>query len=343
MNPADEEAAKIEPPADGVAGSHDVLRLRATLKNLQPISLPHKPVEDLHGSGDKLNKQFEGLLPPKPQQKPAEDLQSLIAKIDRHLDHETSERTTIYDRLRAIDGQMKGLESQTKRRASGAFGRYLVAICLGVAVTLAWQPYAEATKQIIATRAPELGWSPEAKQMIASWVQQLGWTKPPVVEDTPAPVAQTAPETVAPTAAPSLDPEQVQQMTRSLTALQQSAEQLARTEDQMAHEITRLQAADVEILLKLPAPPPPPIAAALAVAGRPAPGRAPSSENTQTEVALRASCGPDVQRLCGGFSRENGGVIKCLSSHRTELSPICVAYFNAQKGAPKATSPNRHP
>ena len=134
MNPADEQAAKIEP---SVAGSHDVVRLRATLNNHQRISLQSKPAEDLH---------------------------SLIAKIDRHLDHETSERTTIYDRLRALDGQMKGLESQTKRRASGAFGRYLVAICLGVAVTLAWQPYTEATKQIIATKAPELGWSPEASK-----------------------------------------------------------------------------------------------------------------------------------------------------------------------------------
>jgi len=177
--------------------------------------------------------------------------------------------------------------------------------------------------------------------MIAGWVQQLGWTKPPVVENTPAPVTQTAPETVAPTAVPSLDPEQVQQMTQRLALLRQTVEQLASTQNQMAHEITRLQAADVEILLKLPAPPPPPIAAAPAVAGRPAPGGAPSSENTQTEVALRASCGPDVQRLCAGFSRENGGVIKCLNSHRMELSSICVAYFSAQKGAPKATSPNR--
>jgi hypothetical protein len=74
---------------------------------------------------------------------------------------------------------------------------------------------------------------------------------------------------------------------------------------------------------------------------RPAPGGAPSSANTQTEVALRANCGPDVQRLCRVISWENGDVIKCLNSHRMELSPICVAYFNAQKGAPKATSPNR--
>jgi hypothetical protein len=54
-----------------------------------------------------------------------------------------------------------------------------------------------------------------------------------------------------------------------------------------------------------------------------------------------------VQRLCRGISWENGGVIKCLNSHRMELSPTCDTHFNempvhpaAQKDAPKATSPN---
>jgi hypothetical protein len=65
-----------------------------------------------------------------------------------------------------------------------------------------------------------------------------------------------------------------------------------------------------------------------------------------TASALRASCGPDVQALCGGVSRNNGGVVKCLSSHRTELSPTCDAFFKemlvrraAQKGVPKTTPP----
>jgi hypothetical protein len=47
------------------------------------------------------------------------------------------------------------------RPASRGFARYMLAICIGVAATLAWQSYSQATKQIIATRAPELGWSPE--------------------------------------------------------------------------------------------------------------------------------------------------------------------------------------
>ena len=258
-----------------------------------------KPAEDLHGSDD------ISLQP-----KPGEDL-DIIPRVSR-LDGETS------DRVRAM-------ESRTKRRSSRGFARFLVAICIGVAGTLAWQSYGEVTKQIMAASAPELGWSPEAKQMIASWVQQLGWAKlatgpentaaqRPVPKMTQAaPVAQTAPENVTPKApaAPSIDPEQVHRMAMDLTALRQTVEQLAASQDQMVREIARLKAADGEILAKVtPAPPPPPPTAPPALAGRPVAGGVPSSANTQTEVALRTNCGPDVKRFCRGISWENGGVIK---------------------------------
>ena len=96
-------------------------------------------------------------------------------------------------------------------------------------------------------------------------------------------------------------------------------------------------------------------------AARPTLGAVASSQNTQspgppsaipatshavTASALQASCGPDVQTLCGGMFRDNGGVVKCLSSHRMELSPTCDAFFKemlvrraAQKGAPKTAPP----
>jgi len=226
MSPADEMAGK--PDAAGFGGEPDQ-QLRAILDNLGRIA----PQDDLHSG------------------------------FTSRLDEEASERKAIHDRLVAI-------ESQTKRRGSRGFARFLLAICIGVAGTLAWQSYGESAKQIIATRAPELGWSPEAKQMIASWVQQLGWTKPPagpentVVRpsalETPqaAPVAQTASENVAPKApaAASLDPEQVQQLTRSLTTLQQIVLQLAAGQDRMAREMARLESDLVDILLKTPEPPP---------------------------------------------------------------------------------------
>jgi hypothetical protein len=247
MNPADEVPAKVEAPESTSA----------------PADFGHK-LDERSSVSD-----------PGAASRPVEDLHSLLLRISHHLDYETSERSTIYYRLLAIDAQAKRIESQTKRRALRALGRYFVVICLAVAGTLAWQSYGEATKQIVATRAPELGWSPAAKLIIASWVQELGWTKPSEARDTSSarspvaetpqgirviPVAQTAPEGAAPKepAAPAIDPEQVQQITRSLTRLQQSVEQLAAAQDQMAQRITSLQAADSEILSRVPAPPPPP-------------------------------------------------------------------------------------
>src|SRR6516165_5622482 len=128
-----------------------------------------------------------------------------------------------------------------KRRAPRGFARYLLAICIAVAATLAWQSYGNAAKQVIATNAPELGWSPEAKQMIVSWMQQLGWAKPLAVESKAAPVNQTAPETVASKAlaTPSLDPEQVHQIALDVTALRQTVEQLTASQDQMGREIEK--------------------------------------------------------------------------------------------------------
>jgi hypothetical protein len=159
-----------------------------------------------------------------------------------YLEHETLDRKAIYDRLVAIE---KGM----KKRGSRRFGRYLVAILVGVAATLAWQSYGESAKQIIATRAPELGWSPEAKQIIATSIQWVGWTKPPAGPEKQAPpVAQTTATT------PSLDPGQVQQMTQNLAALRQTVERLAGSQDQMAHDTARLEAAVAELIAKTPQP-----------------------------------------------------------------------------------------
>ncbi|MFZ2080065.1 MAG: hypothetical protein WAV38_26140, partial [Xanthobacteraceae bacterium] len=101
-----------------------------------------------------------------------------------------------------------------------------------------------------ATRAPELGWSPEAKQMIATSIQWIGWTKPPAGPEKQAPpVAQTAPTI------PSLDPGQVQQMTQNLATLRRTVEQLAGGQDQMAREIARVEAAVAELIAKIPESP----------------------------------------------------------------------------------------
>jgi hypothetical protein len=226
------------------------------------------------GSDDRVNEQirvaFEEFLRPSPQPKPAGAFHEILAEIAGHLKNGSLA-------IKTINGRLLAIENQTKKRSSRGFTRYLLAICIGAAATLAWQSYGEAAKQMFAAKATELGWSPETKQLIANWVEQLGWTKPPgIAESTSvqssateapqaAPFAQTAPENVTPKApaAPSINPEQVHQIAMELTALRQTVEQIAAGQDQMAREVDRLQAADQEILVKIPAfPPPPAIAAA---------------------------------------------------------------------------------
>lgn len=164
MTPADEMAAKTD------FDNQFEEQLRAIVKD---VSLQPRLVEDLHGF---------------------EDIHSLIS---RHLDDASSERRVIYHRLAAIEGAIK-------RRRSRGILRYLVAMAIGVAATLAWQSYGETGKQIIAAKAPELGWSPEARQTIADWVQQLGWTKQSASSESTEPeTPQTIPE---PPAAPAHKP-----------------------------------------------------------------------------------------------------------------------------------------
>jgi hypothetical protein len=300
MSPPDETSAKTETTerqsTGAAAGSGDQLegQLRAAVKDVQ--RLQSTSAQDLRGSADNSNEQLrdspEDLPRPSPQRKPEEDLQKVLLRL-------TSERNVLYDRLSAIDSQAKRLETQTKRRPSRAFSRYLVGICIGIVATLAWQFYGEATKRLIATSAPELGWSPESKQMIAGWVQQLGWTKPqadaegtavqPSVPETPqvAPVVQAAPAVVAPTIAPSIDPEQVAQMTQNLATLGQAVERIAAGQDQMAREIARLDSAVAELNVKIPEPRPQPPAA---VARKPA--RVPPQSSRPPIASSRAPIPP---------------------------------------------------
>src|SRR5262252_4403118 len=127
MNPAEEEAANKErterPSAGAVAGSVDKLN-------------------------EQLRVSAEDLLRASHQPKAGEDLHELLSAIGHRLDHESVGKKAIFDRLVAI-------ENQTKRRGSHGFARFLLAICIGVAGSLAWQSYGEATKQIIATRGPQ--------------------------------------------------------------------------------------------------------------------------------------------------------------------------------------------
>ena len=145
------------------------------------------------------------------------------------------------------------------RLASRALVGFLIAFCIGVAATLAWQSYGEVARETIASSSP-----------------QLGWLAPQAV-----PVAQTAPDMIAPVAPvdPSPDQQRLEAMSLDLSAMRQSVDhlaasleqtmrsvdqlaagqerltrtvnQLTASQEQMTRDITKLQAAEQNILHKL--------------------------------------------------------------------------------------------
>jgi hypothetical protein len=197
------------------------------------------------GSDKKSDQQLHTILENLGRVAHQEDLHSGFTP---RLELEALERKAIYDRLVAIENQMK-------RRGSGGFARYLVGILVGVATTLAWQSWTK----------PLAGHETTAVQSSALETPQA------------ATVVQTASETVASKApaTPSLDPEQMQQLTRSMTTLQQTADQIAAAQDEMKRAIVKLASGVVEVLVRLPAPPPPQPAAA--PVHKPTPTALPSS------------------------------------------------------------------
>jgi hypothetical protein len=114
--------------------------------------------------------------------------------------------------------------------------RLLIALCIGVVVTLAWQSYGDAAREMIANSSP-----------------QLSWLAPQTA------VAQTAPDTIVPTT-PSPDPQEIKAISVDLAALRQRVDQLAAQvaagQEQMTRDFTaKLKAAEQDILDKISVPP----------------------------------------------------------------------------------------
>jgi hypothetical protein len=175
------------------------------------------------------------------------------------------------------------------RRTTRAVTRFLIAVCLGIAGSLAWQSYGGAAREMIANRVPQLAWissrpvinqgpgpAPTLGQAASGPAIEASAPQPAAAQA--APVAQTAPEQTAaslaaPTApaAPSPDHQQLDAAARDIGALRQSVEQLAARQEQMARDMAKLQAVETS-RHRVSAPPPHPAAAA---ARRPLPPAAP--------------------------------------------------------------------
>jgi hypothetical protein len=169
--------------------------------------------------------------------------------------------------------QLPNRQPTLRKRASRALARFLIAFCIGVATTLAWQSYGDAAREMIANSSPQLGWlAPRAE---------------PVAQNTPETIALVAP------AAPSLDQQQLSAISLDLDAVRQSTDRIATSiaaiqeqvsrsadrvateqiahsvaqltagQEQMTREITKLQAVEQYVHYKNSDPPPRPAPAAV--------------------------------------------------------------------------------
>ncbi|HEY2230935.1 MAG TPA: hypothetical protein VGI22_25000 [Xanthobacteraceae bacterium] len=173
------------------------------------------------------------------------------------------------------------------RRTSRGFARFLMMACVGVAATLAWQSYGGTAKQIIASSAPQLGSLLSTPAMDPPSDLETAVAQPsPAAVQASAPQAASAPATtVAPTAsetapptAPSPELQQLATMAHDLAAVQQSVEQLAAGQEQMAREIAKLQTAEQDIRRRISAPSP----AAANAARKPVPPPPPAPQSSAT-------------------------------------------------------------
>ncbi len=157
------------------------------------------------------------------------------------------------------------------RRTSRSLARFLLAVCVGVAATLAWQSYSGTAKQMIANSAPRLSGlllsPPAAMNQPSGRETAIEQPSPPAVQAAApqAPsaqseaVASTASETVTSTAptAPSRElRQQLETMEQDLAAVRQSVEQLAAGQEQMARDIAKLHTAGQDIRRRTSALPP---------------------------------------------------------------------------------------
>ncbi len=126
------------------------------------------------------------------------------------------------------DGQVARERPPLGRRIVRALTRFFITVLIGVGITLAWQSYGDAAREMLAAKAPGL-----------AELLPVSTTKSPVV------------------AAPSPDlMQQLAPLASNLEVLRRSLEQLAAKQEQMAQNIAALQAVDEDIRQKILSPPP---------------------------------------------------------------------------------------
>jgi hypothetical protein len=156
------------------------------------------------------------------------------------------------------------------RRMLRSLTRISIAVLVGVGVTLGWQSYGNAAKEMVIAQAPTL-----------AWLLSISTTKPPVASATfPDLVQQLAP------------------LALNLDVVRRAVEQLAAKQEQMAQNITALQAVEEDIRQQVSSTPPSPAPQAASIPQpTPSPPRAqPSAVRSSSVPRPPPPAGPQLSR-----------------------------------------------
>jgi hypothetical protein len=130
------------------------------------------------------------------------------------------------------DGLIRARRPSRRRRVLVAAARVAATFCIGVAATLAWQPYGDAARMMIANASPQLGWlAPPAA--------------PGVAAVAPAPQLRAAPSSDLDTVRERIDRIAItQEQMTSVVA------QLTAGQEQIAKEIAKVREVEQYLLYK---------------------------------------------------------------------------------------------
>jgi len=156
------------------------------------------------------------------------------------------------------------------RRMLRSLTRFSVAALIGVGVTLGWQSYGDAAKEMVIARAPML-----------TWLLSTSTTKPPVVATiSPGPVRQ------------------LEALAFNLDVVRRSVEQLAAKQEQVVQNFAALQAIQEDIREKVSSTPPSPVPqpASIPQNNPPQPRAQPSAVRSSSAPRPTGPAGPQLSR-----------------------------------------------
>jgi hypothetical protein len=173
------------------------------------------------------------------------------------------------------------------RRLSRSLIRFLIAVLIGVGATLGWQSHGDEAKEMVRNWVPELDWLLSTTNSSSDGrmpAHDAALSQSPPFTQTPAPVAAATSSELA---------QQLEPIARNLAVVLSNLKELTANQEQMAQQLSTLQAVEQDVRQKTLSPPPP----QRAPTPRPKPTKPAAQSSTATPPSLARSPSPARQPL----------------------------------------------